>query len=368
MRTLRVLTATVVAFALTAPAASAGRAARDLRAVTLKAVPVKLGLSGPAAFTFAPSGKIWYLERGTGEVRTITPKTGADRLFTDITNVDGSGERGALGIALHPRWPKKPFVYVYVTRTDRGTLVNELLRIRAAGGSAAGTKVLFRWAVSGAPNHNGGRILFGPDRKLYIVTGDNSAAATSQRRANLRGKVLRINPNGSVPGDNPFGTRIWAYGIRNSFGMAFDPGTRRLWQTENGPSCNDEINRIVKGGNFAWGPHWECSAPISAADTNQDGPLPRRFPKARFASPIGITGAVFCDGCRLGAALQGDLLFGDVNTARIRAIQLNATRTGFSASPRIVLAAPTAIYSMESSPKGRIYFSGPTGIYRLARA
>lgn len=368
MHTLRVLAVSLLVLFLTASSADAAIRSRTLRAVTLKAVPVKTGLNGPAAFTFSPKGKIWYLERGTGEVRTLTPTTGADRLFTDITNVDGSGERGALGIALHPRWPQKPFVYVYVTRTDRGTLVNELLRIRAEGGSAAGTKVLFRWAVSGATNHNGGRILFGPDGKLYVVTGDNAAPSTSQQRANLRGKVLRINPDGSTPGDNPFGTRIWAYGIRNSFGMAFDPSTRRLWQTENGPSCNDEINRIVKGGNFAWGPNAECSAPISAADTNQDGPLPRLFPKARFASPIGITGAAFCDGCGLGAALQGDLLFGDVNTSRIRAIQLNSARTGFSASPRIVLAAPTAVYSMEVSPKDRIYFSGPTGIYRLARA
>ena len=109
-----------------------------------------------------------------------------------------------------------------------------------------------------ASNHNGGRILFGPDKKLYVVIGDNADPANSQDRSgNLRGKILRVNPDGSIPATNPFGTRIWAYGIRNSIGFAFDPRNGRLWESENGPSCNDEVNRIVKGGNHGWGPNAE---------------------------------------------------------------------------------------------------------------
>lgn len=336
------------------------------RAISL--VPVATGLQVPAGFTFSPKGQIWYVEKETGEVRILSQGTGADRLFFTITNVDGQGERGALGIALHPRWPAKPSVYVYVTRTDHGTLVNELLRIRSSHGQGTGYRVLFRWPVSSATNHNGGRILFGPDGKLWIVIGENANPAYSQMKANLRGKVLRIDPDGSVPKDNPFGTRIWSYGHRNSFGMAFDPVTGRLWETENGPSCNDEINLIRKGGNFAWGPNQSCGSLAAPHDTNRDGPTPRLLPKTYFLTTIGITGAAFCHGCGLGSALSDDLLFGDVNTEQIRAVDLDAARTGFDASPRVLLAAGTPIYSMEVSPKGRIYVSGPGGIYRLVPA
>ena len=338
------------------------------RSVNLRATPVATGLNQPTGFTFSPSGKIWYIEKPTGEVRVLNPATGADHLFVDIAGVDGSGERGGLGIALHPRWPGKPFVYVYVTRRDDGRIRNELIRYRAADGRPAAKKTFFRWAVTTATNHNGGRILFGPDGELYVVTGENADPVNSQQKRDLRGKVLRLDPDGTVPRDNPFGTRIWSFGHRNSFGMAFDPKTARLWETENGPSCNDEINLIKPGGNFAWGPHESCGSRAAPRDTNRDGPRPRILPKTYFRSPIGITGGVFCVRCGLGRALNGDLVFGDVNTARIRAVDLNAKRNGFDADARIVLAPGTVVYSMEASPNGHLYFSGPSGIWRIARA
>jgi glucose/arabinose dehydrogenase len=372
MRTLRVLTAATCLISLSlaaAPSARAEQIATPATSSAIKVVPVKTGLNGPSAFTFSPAGRIWYLERGTGEVRILNRKTKHERLFFHIGGVDGSGERGALGIALHPDWPSTPFVYVYVTRSDHGVLVNELLRIRSRNGRGVGFRVLFRWKVSSATNHNGGRILFGPDGKLYIVTGENADPANSQDKTNLRGKILRINPDGSIPSSNPFGTRIWSYGHRNSFGFTFDPKTHRLWETENGPECNDEINLIVKGANFGWGPNENCSG-TAPQDTNNSGPKPRHLPKTYFAGTIGITGAAFCISCGLGAGLAGDLIFGDVNTSSIRAIGMNAARSGFSAgSRRVLLTTSTGgVHSIEVGPKHRIYFSGPNGIYRLAAA
>src|SRR5439155_15315454 len=131
--------------------------------------------------------------------------------------------------------------------------------------------------------------LFGPDGKLYVVTGENADPANSQQKKDLRGKVLRLDPNGSRPSDNPFGTRIWSYGHRNSFGMTFDPRTGRLWETENGPECNDEINRIVKGGNFAWGPNENCNGQ-SPQDTNNSRPSPKHLPLRRYSQTIAPTG------------------------------------------------------------------------------
>jgi glucose/arabinose dehydrogenase len=378
MRTFRVLTAATCLLSIALAGAPVARARLPAAppstvtpsAVALKVVAVKEGLNGPSGFTFSPSGRIWYLEKISGEIRILNRRTKHERLFFDIRGVNGDGERGALGIALDPDWPATPFVYVYVTRMDHGALVNELLRIRSVDGTGSGFDVLFRWKVrTSAVYHNGGRILFGPDGKLYIVTGENDDPTNSQEKTNLRGKILRIDPDGSIPASNPFGSRIWSFGHRNSFGFTFDPKTGRLWETENGPSCNDEINLIVKGGNYGWGRQQDCSTGVEPENTNNSGPAPRHLPKTYFGDTIGITGAAFCVSCGLGSALAGDLIFGDVNTSSIRAIDLNATRTGFSAASRVVRTTSTdGVHSVEVGPKHRIYFSGPTGIYRLALA
>ena len=347
------------------PAAAAGEPAARRAAVGV--VPVATGLNGPSGFTFQPNGLIWYLERGTGRVRILNPGTGSDRTFFTISGVNGEGERGALGIALHPDYPASPFVYAYATRMQDGRLWNQLLRIRAEDGQGVAMTVLFRSPVGASTNHNGGRILIGPDEKLWVVDGDNADPANAQdRSSNLRGKILRVNLDGSVPGTNPFNNEIYSFGHRNSFGFAFDPETGRLWQTENGPSCNDEINLIVKGGNYAWGPNWVCPSSPSVRDTNRDGPTPRRLPRHRFDQPIGITGAAFCDRCRLGARRNGDLLFGAVNDGRIRALNLTRDRNDLTGRVAVLATLPDGIHSMEVDPGGRIYVSTGDAIYRLA--
>lgn len=358
-----VLTASVLTTAAgsnTTPAAAAGIAIKRVQG----------GLADPAAFTFTPKGLIYYLERGTGQVRILNPSTHKDRRFFTIRGVNGSGERGALGIALHPNWPTAPYVYVYATRQVHGSLRNQVLRIRAKAGRGVGFKVLMQAPASADPYHNGGRILFGPDGKLYVFVGDGHDDANAQdRTGNLRGKMLRINPDGSIPADNPFkGSRIWSYGNRNSFGFTFDPTTGRLWQTENGPACNDEINVIVRGGNYGWGPNENCSG-TSPGDTNNSGPMPRRFPKVYFKATIGITGDAFCQGCGLGARFQGKLFFGCVNDGKLRVVGLNAARTDVSGPPSILRSSPGgAIYSMETAPNGTIYFSDDGAIYKIVPA
>jgi glucose/arabinose dehydrogenase len=332
---------------------------------------VKTGLDDPAGFTFAPSGNIWFLERGTGRVRTLNPATGRVKTVYRITRVDGTGERGALGIALHPLWPAKPFVYVYVTRraTGTGPIQNELIRLEISDGSVVKLKILFHSPLSKATNHNGGRILFGQHRHLFIVIGENANPDNAQDlSSNLRGKILRVNTNGKPVASNPFGNRVFAYGIRNSFGFAFDPSTHRLWETENGPECNDELNLIVRGGNFAWGTNESCGSSTPPTDTNNSGPDPQLLPKYFFSSTIGVTGAAFCHGCKLGTASRGKLFFGDVNDGVLRRVGLNAARDDLGTPVDILDAPGGAIYSMEVSPAGRIYFSNSGGIYQLVRA
>ena len=326
-------------------------------------------LNGPAGFTFLKHGKIVYLERGTGQVHIYNPKSNRNHRFFTIPGVNGDGERGALGVAVSPEWPNPRSMYVYVTRSSGGDLMNQIVKLTRINRKVT-IDVLMSQPASADPYHNGGRILFGPDGMLYAIVGDGHDSSNSQDLSgNLRGKILRMTPDGGVPADNPIaGSRVFAFGIRNSFGFTFDPQTNSLWETENGPECNDELNVIVGGANFGWGPSENCQG-TSPDDTNGSGPSPRHLPKLWFDSTIGITGDAFCQDCGLGDQVQGQLFFGDVNDGVLRRVALNAARDDVSGDAIDVLNAPGgAIYSMETAPNGQIYFSDAQAIYRLAAA
>jgi glucose/arabinose dehydrogenase len=331
---------------------------------TLSVDPVKTGLNGPSAFTFAPDGRIWYLERGTGRIVVLDPSDGSESRFFRIPGVNGSGERGALGIALHPNWPTRRSVFVYVTRSSGGSLRNQIVRVTKSGGDTR-MKVLLSTPASASPYHNGGRILIGPGNKLFVIIGDGHDPSNAQDRTNnLRGKILRLDLDGTAASNNPFG-RIWAYGIRNSFGLAFDPQTDRLWDLQNGPGCNDEINRIVRGGNYAWGPNQSCGSRPAPRDTNRDGPSPRRLPEHFFSTPLGISGGAFCQSCGLRPSDEGKVFFGCVNDGEIRIATLDVDRKTITGVVSVLPTPNGAVHSMEVAPNGTIYFSDHAGIYRI---
>jgi glucose/arabinose dehydrogenase len=331
------------------------------------AVPVFTGLEFPAAFTLDPNNNtVWYAERLTGEIRRRNISGGADILVWTVPDLLTQGERGLLGLALHPNYPFAPVLYAYATRNVGGIATNQILRIALSGGVGVAQTPIVSDPGAGFA-HDGGRIAFGPDGFLYAVVGEHGIPANAQTisgNTNLAGKVLRIGATGQVPADNPFpGSYVWAYGIRNSFGFAFDPAQDNLWLNDNGPACNDEVNLIVKGGNHAWGPEAVCTSPPPAPqNTNQSGPQPRQLPKRFYADSAGITGAVFCDGCQLG--LGGRLLVGSVTTGEVRSLTLDASRTSVVAD-ELLYDHPSGVLSMETRPGRPIYFSDVSGIYRL---
>jgi glucose/arabinose dehydrogenase len=364
-RIVRPTLARLAALILTAAAWPAVTAAPAAAAVTFQATPVAVGLASPVAFTFTANGRIFYLEKDTGEVHIYNPVTDGDRLFTTVPGVDAQGERGTLGIALHPGYPQRPFVYVYATRLVGGVLQNQILRFRSDTGVGTDRRTIFSTRASSSPYHNGGRIEFGPDGMLYAIVGEGHTPASAQKLSNPRGKILRMTPQGRRPADDPIAhSKIFAYGIRNSFGFDFDPVTGDLWETENGPSCNDEVNYIPVGGrNYGWGRRQSCGSLPSPRDTNNSGPRPRVLPKMWFVNTIGITGMTFCSGCGLTGS-QGDLFFGDVNNGQIRRVALAAGRASI-AGPGGVVFDTGNVLSMESGPDGSIYYSDFSGIYRL---
>jgi glucose/arabinose dehydrogenase len=331
------------------------------------AVPVITGVNWPTSFFVTPDNtSIWYSERFSGEIHRRNLRTRKDVLVFTVPKVVGAGEQGLLGVALHPGFPNPPYLYAYATRQVGTAVRNQVLKITVSNGVGVASQVIFD--STAGTYHNGGRIHFGPDGMLYVVVGENTVKANAQDlgATNKAGKIHRITPDGGVPANNPIpGNTIWAYGIRNSFGFGFDPTNGQLWATDNGPECNDEVDRIIKGANYAWGPNETCSGPLPAPDnTNQDGPVPRRQPKHFYASTIAVTGVAFCSSCGLGSGAEGALLVGAANNGNIRRLTLDSARARV-VSDNLLYDHTNAVLSVESRPGQPVYFSDPGAIYVL---
>src|SRR5256712_4266466 len=246
----------------------------------------KAGLNFPIALAFSSDGRIFFAEKNTGSIRIVyrDNRTLLPTPFYTLPNTDNAGERGLLGLALDPGFPATSYVYAYQTYIDaaNGTTYNRIVRILASGNVGLSFTVILRMPpLSGFTNHNGGVIAFGPDGKLYAVVGENNNPPFSQDPMSPMGKVLRMYANnGSAPPDNPYYNNpawynlTYTYGHRNMFGLAFHPITGRVYVTENGPNCNDEVNLLAAGSNYGWGPTASCGSLPPPADTNRDGPSP----------------------------------------------------------------------------------------------
>jgi glucose/arabinose dehydrogenase len=165
-------------------------------------------------------------------------------------DVASGTEVGLLGIALHPSFPREPWVYVYFSSAAGQR--NEVMRFRADGNVATDSEFLIDGlALNGI--HNGGDLAFGRDATLFITIGDAAQPERAQIENDIGGKVLRLNANGTIPLDNPFGdSPVYSIGHRNSFGICVDPATGDVWETENGPTSDDEVNRIEPGADYGW--------------------------------------------------------------------------------------------------------------------
>ncbi|QIN83531.1 PQQ-dependent sugar dehydrogenase [Rubrobacter tropicus] len=199
------------------------------------------GLRVPWSFAFLPDGDALVTERDSGRLLRVSPSGDVREIQT--LPEGGDGEGGLLGVAVSPEYERDRYVYAYTTtETD-----NRVVRFRIGEEPEP--------ILTGIPvnsYHNGGRIEFGPDDKLYVTTGDAGDTSNSQDQSSLGGKILRVNPDGSVPGDNPFpGSPVYSYGHRNVQGLAWD-ADGQLFASEFGQDTWDEANRIEAGDNYGW--------------------------------------------------------------------------------------------------------------------
>jgi glucose/arabinose dehydrogenase len=205
---------------------------------------VATGFDVPWGLVFLPDGSALLSERDTARILSVS----ADGGVTEVGPVEGvqpGGEGGLLGLAVAPDSPET--IYAYFTAAED----NRVVRMPYLGGALGAAEVV----VDGIPkagNHNGGRLAFGPDGKLYVSTGDASRPERAQDLESLGGKILRLNPDGSIPADNPFdGSPVFSYGHRNVQGLAFDEDGN-LWASEFGQNTWDELNLIQAGQDYGW--------------------------------------------------------------------------------------------------------------------
>ncbi|HKP81219.1 MAG TPA: PQQ-dependent sugar dehydrogenase [Pyrinomonadaceae bacterium] len=376
------------------------------------------GLDQPTSLAFIGANDFLVLERATGKVQRIV--NGALHSTPLDLAVNNASERGLLGIALHPKFSENNFVYLFWTESSTGAdtatidqlplLGNRVDRYVWNGATLTFDRNLIKLRAlqqdAGQPargNHNGGVIRFGPDGKLYIIFGDNGRRGFLQNLAtggpvpddqfggpapddaHMSGVILRLNDDGSTPTDNPFFNattnlpgeaaanikKIFAYGVRNSFGMDFDPLSGALWTQENGDDAFDEINRVTAGFNGGWiqtiGPISRVAEfksiettyaagnlqqlrwpPSNIADTPQQA-LSRMYmlPGAQYVDPefswkyaLAPSPIGFVKGGGLGPQFEGDLFVGASRTTLLNGFlfrfKLTTDRQHFSFSdPRL---------------------------------
>jgi len=260
----------------------------------------------PWGLTTLPDGSILYNRRDAHDIVKLNPANGSKTTVGTVPNVQSTdGEGGLTGLAIAPTFATDHWLYIMHTSPSD----NRIVRIKMVDDKLQlDTEQVLLKGILRNKFHDGGRLRFGPDGKLYAATGDAQNGDNAQNKNGLNGKVLRLNPDGSVPADNPFGNYVWSYGHRNPQGLAFD-AQGRLWEQEFGNAIMDETNLIVKGGNYGWpkceGTSGQCGTPGFIA------------PKATYPTPAGscsgiaiVKNAIYL-ACQRGTRMYRWVISGD---------------------------------------------------------
>ena len=279
---------------------------------------VTSGLQLACAMAFAPDGSLFVCERVTGNVRVIRGGILQAQPWCNVGYASApTGESGLLGIAVDPQYLTNGFVYLFYT--DPNGSENRIARVRNVGGFGTQLTVVSpsgAMPTSPTRTHNGGRMTFGSDGKLYVCVGDGDDSSRAQNPALWQGKILRLEtPNLTAPADNPIpGSPSYVLGVRNSFGIACHQDNGWLFTSENGFMVGDEINRLVAGGNLGWPAYEGNTAPSSSAFIN---------PLLTLTQQPVLTGLAVYSGDNY-PGMRGDLFFCQWLDGTIRRLTLSA--------------------------------------------
>jgi aldose sugar dehydrogenase len=322
------------------------------------------GLDHPWGMAFLPDGRLLVTERA-GTLRIMSADGTLSEPLSGVPEVVAQGQGGLLDVAIDPKFAENKLVYLSFAEAGEGGAGTAVARGQLTDAGLEDVQVIFRQTpkVSGG-NHFGGRLVFTPDNKLFITLGERFKFEPAQDLTNHLGKIVRINPDGSVPADNPFISQtdaqpeIWSYGHRNVEGAAVHPGTGKLWETEFGPRGGDELNIPAPGANHGW--------PVVSWGKHYDGkdiPDPPTHPEFADAvrqwtpviSPSGITfytGEAYPGWTAFSIpGWEGSLLIGGLSSQALIRLSLDGdTVTG---EERIPMGM--RIRDVEQAPDGSVY-------------
>ena len=326
----------------------------------LKVEQVYTELKAPSNMVFLDNNDILFLERYSGKINIIINGTVRPEPLLDVNVAAGAGERGMLGITVSKN-VKNVYIFIYFTESesDGGTPIgNRLYRFELLNSKLINPKLLLDLPFKPGPNHNGGAIAIGPDNNVYLTIGDLDNVTDKSRpntitqnaidgdEPNGSGGILRITQSGEAVDEGIIGNTYplslyYGYGIRNSFGIDFDPITNKLWDTENGPNYGDEINLVEPGFNSGWKKVqgiWYLKGSNIGKEINGtpedlvdfDGNGIYSSPEFTWKGRYGPTATKFLDSDKLGKQYENDLFVGDVHNGTIYHFELNKSRTGLS--------------------------------------
>ena len=309
----------------------------------------------PVRIAFAPdgSGKTFFTEKVTGRVR-VFHRALLPTPFIAL-RVESDGEQGMLSLAVHPRYPAEPYLYVLYIRTLDRSMVVERYR-DSAGVGVDPRLILVVPRLDGDATHVGGAMTFGPDGKLYTAVGDFGTRAKDAQdvstRRNYYGKILRLNDDGTIPADNPAaGRSIWSFGHRNVSGMAFDALTGEMYCTENGTESANSVNRVPRGANLGWPDPREKAGNRLYEFTGADQP--------------GLTGILLYRGNAF-PRLRGKLLFGGYAAPTVWVA--DPVPAGGRLQPEVFFRTNAGFADLTAGPDGTIYLvNGPFVSSRILR-
>ncbi|MDX2139109.1 MAG: PQQ-dependent sugar dehydrogenase [Chloroflexota bacterium] len=316
------------------------------------------GLSSPVTMAFAPDGRL-FIALQAGSIRIVQNGVLLPTPFVNVPTI-GVFEQGLLGIAFDPNFATNGYIYTYFT-SQTEPIHNRIVRYTANGNvAAAGSETLiFRLAnlpTSRGQGHNGGSMIFGSDGKLYVAGGDSFVPTDAQLLTNPFGKILRLNPDGSIPTDNPFyntasgdNRAIWAYGLRHPFNLAVDRFSNRMYINDVGYQSWEEVNLGVAGANYGW--------PLTEGPTSNPALTAPVYAYRNYASGSGvgcaITGGAFYDSAvqQFPSYFNGDFFFADYCNSIISFVDQDT-----NAVNQFATSAGPAIVNLATAPDGSLYY------------
>ena len=384
---LIVLITTIILSTLTfyGPVIQTAYAQPTINDPNLSAESVVAGLSFPTSMAFLDESNILILEK-EGSVRLVSNGVLQETPVLQIP-VNSQNERGLLGVEIvnesnitagtAPNGGSlQSTVFLYFTEEggEDGELRNRVYKYQWNGQSLVNPTLILDLPAGPGTNHQGGKLIVGPDGYLYAIIGELQREGQLQNiqggpNPDDSGVIFRVNPqDGSAAGDNPFQgnplNRYFAYGVRNSFGMAFDPITGILWDTENGEESYDEINIVNPGFNSGWK---AVMGPISAAAISENNLV--QFPGSNYADPVfswlesfGITDIEFLNSQKLGERYANNIFVGDITQGNLYFFEVNENRNGLNFNTQSHPGLSDLVADTDDESSSIMFGTGFTGI------